>query len=392
MKRDKIEEVLNELGTEKLPADVQKLAERTSEEFSQALIKSSQPKYYNIGDFIMKSGITKLAAAAVVILAVFIGIGVISTGPGSITFAQVVEPILNARTIICDMIIGNDENNPVMHEIIVGSHIRRTMSNMPNMIMVLDLDDEQMLSLDSESMTATYIDIKGDLGQMTQSYVKALRDLITRLKDNPDIQNLGEQIIDGHRAIGFTGGNSNEEVTVWADAETLLPVRINLRIGQMSSVMKNFELDADVDESLISTDVPPGYTLKDAQFDLGNSTEEDFIESLLVWAKVIGDGVFPDDIGTESAMKEMSTLVQKIAAMQVSEEEGTQIGMSFGKGMLFHQIINAQGDDWKYVGAGVKLGDADAPVFWYQPGGSTNYRVIYGDLSVKEAAPGDLPK
>ena len=91
-------------------------------------------------------------------------------------------------------------------------------------------------------------------------------------------------------------------------------------------------------------------------------------------------------------MQQMPTLVQKVTAMQVSEEEGTKIGMSFAKGMLFHQMLDNGGCDWKYAGAGVKLGDASKPVFWYQPQGSATYRVIYGDLSVKDVAPEDLPK
>jgi len=338
---------------------------------------------------IMKSPLTKIAAAAVIIIAVLIGINPFRS---TITFAQVIEPILNARTIICDLIIGDDENNPVMHEIIVGSQIRRTISNIPNMTMVIDLDSANMLVLDSDAKTASYVDIQGDLRDRSQSYVNALRKIIGELKYNPNIEKLDEQIIDGRKAVGFTGRGPNEEVTIWADAKTALPIRINLRIGQMYSIFKNFELDVDVDESLISMNVPAGYTLKDTQFDMGNSTEQDFIESLRVWAKVIWDGTFPDAIGTENAMKEMPTLVQKLTQMQVTEEEGTQMGMSFGKGMLFHQIIDTRGDDWKYVGAGVKFGDADAPVFWYQPQGSQSYRVIYGDLSVKDVAPENLPQ
>ena len=90
-------------------------------------------------------------------------------------------------------------------------------------------------------------------------------------------------------------------------------------------------------------------------------------------------------------MQQMPTLVQKVAAMQVSEEKGTQIGMSFAKGMLFHQILESQGQ-WKYAGAGVKLGDASKAIFWYQPQGSATWRVIYGDLSVKDVTPENLPK
>ena len=160
----------------------------------------------------------------------------------------------------------------------------------------------------------------------------------------------------------------------------------------MRAILKNFELDVPVDDSLISMDVPPGYTLKGTQFDLGNATEQDFVESLRVWAKVLGDGTFPDAIGTENAMKEVPMLGQKLGKLNLSEEQGTQMGIAFGKGMLFHQIIDTRGDDWHYAGAGVKLGDASKAVFRYQPKGSTTYRVIYGDLSVKDVAPSNLPK
>jgi hypothetical protein len=155
--------------------------------------------------------------------------------------------------------------------------------------------------------------------------------------------------------------------------------------------MKNFQFNAAVDESLVSMDVPEGFTLQKTNIDLGNASEQDFVESLRIWAEIIGDGTFPAAIGTESTMKAMPTLIQKVTAMQVSQEKGTEIGMTFAKGMLFHQILESQGQ-WKYAGAGVKLGDANKAIFWYQPKGSATYRVIYGDLSVKDVAPENLPK
>ena len=62
--------------------------------------------------------------------------------------------------------------------------------------------------------------------------------------------------------------------------------------------------------------------------------------------------------------------------------------MSLGKGMLFHMGLK----DRHYAGSGVKVGETDKAVFWYLPEGSETYRVIYGDLSVKDVAAGDLPK
>jgi hypothetical protein len=139
-------------------------------------------------------------------------------------------------------------------------------------------------------------------------------------------------------------------------------------------------------------DVPAGYTLDETEFDLTDATEQDFIESLRVWAEVMRDGTFPDAIGTENAMKQMPLLGEKIATSNLPEDHASRLAESFGKGMLFHQMLDIGGGDWHYAGAGIKLGDGDEPIFWYQPKESQTWRVIYGDLSVKDIAPGNLPQ
>lgn len=337
----------------------------------------------------MKSPVTRIAAVAAVIIVAAIGINYIMAP--SVTWAQVIEPILNARTVVFDLILGADDTGIVSHEIVVGSRMRRRMSNMPNITMIIDTDNAKLLALDTETKTAAYADIAGDLGERTRSFIKFVRQIIRQLQEG-QVEQLGERVIDGQKAVGFVGKGQNEAVTIWADPQTAHPIRIEAQIGQeFSFIMKNFEFDVPVDDSLVSMEVPDGYTLEEKELDLGNASEEDFIESLRIWAEIIGDGTFPEAIGTESAMKQMPLLVQKVAAMQVSEEKGTQIGMSFAKGMLFHQTLESQGR-WTYAGAGVKLGDADKAIFWYQPKDSPKCRVIYGDLSVKDVAPEDLPK
>jgi len=338
---------------------------------------------------IMRSPITRIAAVAAVIIVAALGINYIMAP--SVTWARVIEPILNAKTVVFDMILGTDDTGMVSHEIVVGSRMRRVMSNMPNMTMIIDIDNANLLALDTDAKTAVYADIAGELGDRHQSYIKFVRQIIGQLLDG-QVEELGEQVIDGQKAIAFVGRGQNEEVRIWADPETALPIRIEAEIGQeLSFIMKNFEFNAAVDESLMSMDVPDGYTLQETNIDLGNTTEENFVESLRIWAEIIGDGTFPESIGTQSAMAQMPVLIQKVAAMQVSEEKGTEIGMSFAKGMLFHQTLESQGA-WNYAGAGVKLGDADTAIFWYQPQDSATYRVIYGDLSVKDVAEENLPK
>lgn len=340
----------------------------------------------------MKSPTTRFATAAGIVLAVLTGLYLVGDPFGAtVTFAKAIQPILNARAVVLDLIVGDEETSPVIHEIVVGSRIRRTISNLENMTLIIDLESARMLALDERQNTAAYVDIKGPLQERTQNYVAFLRNVITGLQDDPHIEELGEQDIDGQKAIGFVARGPQEQVTIWADPKTAVPIRIELQVGQFSAVFKSFRFDVPVEDSLISMDVPPGYTLQETSLDLSGATEENFIESLRIWAEVLLEGSFPDAVGTESAMKQVPLLGAKLGQLALSDDERTQRAMEFARGMLFFQILEVEGE-WHYAGKGVKLGDAGKVILWYRPKGSETYRVVYGDLRVQDVLPEDLPK
>ncbi len=334
---------------------------------------------------IMKSSITRMAAAAVIIVAVLI---VLNPWGSAVTFADVVKPILTARTLILDIIVGDKDTSPVMHETIVGSRVRRVISTQEHVINIFDPDGGKMLTLHTGGKIAVYTDIQGPLQEQTRDYVAFLRKIISDLQNNPDFEaeKLGEKEIDGQKVIGFLAG----EFTIWADAETALPVRIEGQLAQLSIVFKNFQFDVPVEEleSLVSMDVPDGYTEQENKLDMGTSTEQDLVECLRIWSELMLEGNFPEAIGMEELMKQLPQIEAKLAESVASAEEGTQKGMTLAQGMLFIMGLK----DQHYAGNGVKLGDADKAIFWYQPEGSETYRVIYGDLSVKDVAPENLPK
>ncbi len=96
----------------------QKARLKTAEKAAEAVGWGSAPPSGNGGPrptlqirrTIMKSRIAKIAAAAVIIIAVMIGLNPFGN---NVTFADVVEPILNAKTVILDFIIGSDESGPI---------------------------------------------------------------------------------------------------------------------------------------------------------------------------------------------------------------------------------------------------------------------------------------
>jgi hypothetical protein len=340
---------------------------------------------------IMKNPIVKLAVAAAVVVAALTGMHFIGNPVGAtVTFAQVIQPILNARTVVFDLVMGKDETGPVIHDIVAGSRIRRTFSNM-DAVHIIDLDNAKILTLDPKSKGAFYMDIKGPIQEGTKNLLELVRNIVNKLEENPNIpvQELGQKEIDGREAIGFHASSPNEEVTIWADPQTAKPIRIELLLGQSLYILKNIEFDVPVDESLVSMEPPAGYTLPSMEYSMNQFTEQDFIESLRIWAEYLLDGRFPEALSAEDYFKTISLLVEKLPQSKLSKEEGTRIGMTFGRGLIFFQNLGA---DWHYAGGGVKLGDAETVVFWYRPKDSQTYRVIYGDLSVKDVASENLPK
>jgi len=354
---------------------------------------------------IMKNTFTKIAAAIVVIAGILIGLH-FAGNPfvATVTFAEVIEPILNARTVVLDYVIGEGPDALEMHDIVIGSRIRRTMSNM-DMTMILDLEDARMLTLVSLGVTkiASYNDIQGTGLEGTGSVLDFVRNVVSRVKNNPDadIQDLGEKEINGQKAVGFYVKGFNDGLTIWANKKTSLPIRIEITEGKTSTVIKNIKFDVPLEESLVSMEVPAGYTMKDIAIHiievpapdnhLSNATEEDLVESLRIWAEIILDGAFPDAIGTDHFIKQAAPLGYKMASLRLPVSEGEQLFFKFQKGMIFLQKFEF-GGKWGYAGKGVKLGDAEKIILWYQPQGSDTYRVIYGDLSVKDIATEDLPK
>jgi hypothetical protein len=265
------------------------------------------------------------------------------------------------------------------------------------MTQIIDMEAGKMLVLQATDKTAVYVNIQGQLQEGSRGYIKFVRKVLMELKDSQEVEKLGEQEIEGQKAIGFAGRGliGDGKVKIWANPKTAVPIRVELQIGRLFVILKNFKFDVPIEESEVSMDVPPGYTLQEAEADFTKGTEEDFIESLRIWAEVLLDGTFPDAVGTESFMKQMPLLGEKLAQSGLSEEEGAKLGAKLGitlpRGMFFLQLLETE-DKYHYAGKGVKLGDVDKAIFWYRPEGAETYRVIYGDLSVKDVSEENLPK
>ena len=76
------------------------------------------------------------------------------------------------------------------------------------------------------------------------------------------------------------------------------------------------------------------------------------------------------------------------------KEQLTSVVEKWRKAHTYINLLKRENEisDFHYNAEGVKLGDADKPLVWWLPKDSETYHVIYGDLSVKDVEPENLPK
>ncbi|MHC4529469.1 MAG: hypothetical protein ACYS29_16465, partial [Planctomycetota bacterium] len=153
----------------------------------------------------------------------------------------------------------------------------------------------------------------------------------------------------------------------------------------MKIVMTDFVWNSDLDESLFSLEPPEDYTVEEQTFDVSDRAEMGVIDALAFWTEMSG-GWFPskiNDLGDPNQIRPM--LIEKFDRDGDPKEE-LDVAMKLVnlvlKGLWFAQERKVEGN-WFYDGQDVRLGDADTAVCWWKVQDSNEYRVIYGDLSLR---------
>lgn len=344
---------------------------------------------------IMQSRIAKMAAAIAIVLVGIVAFHIFdsTTSP---TWAGVIRPLLTAQTAVFDVAVDCQGVTGEVKLMVMGQRIRyesKSPQRLP--ITILDYERLQMQYLVPEKKQAILIDLKNLPGEAPENYLESIRDVIEEMQTDPNatIDQLADSVIDGRNAVGFHAKNARGEMTVWADPETLLPVRLEQTYHDLHIVCTDFQFDVELDPALFSMDMPEGYSAASGQLDLGESAEKDLIEGFRIWAQVLEDNQFPQDISMATYMEAMPRVKQKLenGTLQLSTQQKLDMGLKMNRAYQFIMSLKPE-QDWHYVGASVPFGDATKPVFWYKPTGSKTYRVVYADLSIRDSLEDDLPK
>ncbi|MHC4361314.1 MAG: hypothetical protein ACYSTZ_00700 [Planctomycetota bacterium] len=375
---------------------------------------------------IMKSRITKIAACVAIIMSILaganhLGLQVRATAP---VFADMIEQISKAHCVTCKITTYTEHAELSTSELIVNeSGVTRYVGSRGG-VSVYDRRSGKELRLDQKAKKALLIYKVGrDKGNGLINYL----DWLSNLHEQSG-QFKGQEEIDGRIVNVFVVEQDWRATirtnTIWVDPETDLPVRVQqvdmpdpnegIMVPEMSlhegdfggegdacwgisiggegvqrrrtTVWSEFVWNPDLDESLFSLEPPEDYFVEEVMYDVSDRGENGLIDAFIFWTEMSG-GVFPseiDDLGDPNKVKPM--LVEKFDRDGDPKEELDRAMQQMNlvlKGLWFTQKYKVQGN-WHYCGHGVRLGDTERPVCWWKPQDSPDYRVVYGDLSLRD--------
>ncbi|MBN1491020.1 MAG: hypothetical protein JXA69_13975, partial [Phycisphaerae bacterium] len=194
-----------------------------------------------------------VAAAAAVVLA--IGLWPSGSGRGrsnGVAWADVVETISRFRPYSCTYTWEHEGQPPRVYELmrLTLSRRREVFPNGEVRIFDLSQTPNVMLSLSPGTKRAERCVLLGTGVQQDPDFLQ----ILGTMRDGT-AEDLGTEKVQGRLAHGFHLPAEVNEFTVWADAETGLPIRIELNQPTASRrlILSEFQFDVTFDASLFDT-------------------------------------------------------------------------------------------------------------------------------------------
>jgi len=428
MSKENIEEILNSLAGEQIPPDVRALAQQTSEQFSKTLTRQKQPIFR---EHIIRSSITKLAVAAVVIIASLMGLSLWRTSGSGIALADVLAQIEKVKAFRCqwsEKMTGEDlDKKPYSSEsrgaFLIsqeygwktnyedldpnGGKITSELYRLPDKKTIISILHKQK-KYSREEFDARWAEELWKSANDPRTVTKRILEY--------KYESIGRATIDGIEVEGFRTtdpnclGHRKDKVEVdakmWADVKTRLPVRYEFTTAyydQMGDkiierehfVMHDFQWDVPVDAAEFKPVIPDDYTGTVVKFP-AHITEETAIQGLKIGVELLGNYPDPERFRNfftvlQSALEKSETpaamrLKEEIKGLTEDEIKGNKLvdflvpirGLAGFLTELQRDKKDLEYVVWKY-GRPLTAKDADKALIRWKVS-DNEYRVIFGDL------------
>ncbi len=365
-------------------------------------------------------------AVAASLLAAFVGAFVFGIlGGNTSLYAQVAERLEGLRSLVCrvqivdeNAMVDVDGNNGELLTYLAPS-LYHSRDEWLKIIEVYNGETGNYLMLDIGSQEA--IVKSGQIADTSTAVspvrlVEAVRNHFrTNRKDQADVKDLGTRSVDGKQAFGMRSAIGGEIIEAWFDRKSHLPVLVRVQKEipaeltggtkeKFWQVMSDFEFDVPVDHTLFSMTVPDGYRLlekDDPLADTSPATLEDVLKMLRICGKA-NESLFPLSLSFNeeegSPLGIQRKLVEQIKSQFNDDDEARQAAVLKAETEFRATVIRGtvfflemkDANQFRYFG-GARMNDADRPILWYSPDGDNRFKIVYADLTVREANADALP-
>ena len=365
--------------------------------------------------FIMKSRMSKLAAAAVIIFSVFLGFSLTEED----LWAKVAKQVQRAMTFtyrmkitVTDNLTTNvDELTKQNAEAVVtaivdkGMKVETILDGRIESIMYTLPNEKKMVSIMPSSKQ--YMELEFDESSVAK---------MQRESQNPrymfgelmkyERQELGRKIINGVEAEGiritdprYGGGYLGKiDLEVWAAVDTGWPIsavmNMTLKEGRVGIqiVMDDYQWNVEVDPAEFENIIPEGYTALGV-FHMPKISDIDPVEGLRKYAQIIGG--YPKELNITAIQDIKSATAKELAGKSNGEKPDVQDSQVHSRTMektlpihtmvAYYAHLVEQEQDPAYYGETVTPEDVDKVLLRWKLGDG-QYRVIYGDLRTEDVS------
>ena len=365
---------------------------------------------------VMNNKMTKLAAAAVIVIGLFVGYEIFS-GTGSVSWAQVRQQVAAVKAVIYKAKISGTERGQAFEMRIegvmaegLGTRMDAYMGNqmisqafaLADEISHITLFHAQKKYLQVELTEKNRIE-NGDPKVMVEAFLQGQYEKLGRR----EINGVTVEGIESHEVsptAGFPGGGgmmgavegkfSAEVVArLWVDVETGWPVEVTLDITyeddkeQITVVVSDFQWEAQIDPDTFASVIPEGYELMYTVDLTRTESGKQLVDGLKYFAELTG-GRFPAKLTIENILGEVGEIYKTKSSDPSFQLDDLQI-VNLKYGAKHVGRLEAEGKEPVYSGATVTSADVDKVLLRWKLNDNL-YRVIFGDLRIEDVSPGRL--
>ena len=372
---------------------------------------AAQPRHNSTWRIIMNNKMTKLAAAAVILIGVFVGFELFNE-TGSVSWAQVRERVAAVKAVMYKAKVNATENGqPSQLQIeatLADEHGTRMDAYMGNQLLGTSFTlADTKTHIYIMPAQKKYIEValteeirieNGDPKLIVEAFLGGDYKKLGRREIN-GVTVEGVQYNDVSPTEGVPGGAGlmegleglSTEVTasLWVDVATGWPVEISFDITdenggeQMTIVVSDFQWDAQIDPTAFAAVIPEGYEPM-YQVNAQNLEEgSQLVEGLKYFAQ-ISDGKYPAKLSIRDVLGELGNIYRAKSGDPSFQIDDAKIS-TLKYGAQFYGELEAEGKEPVYRGATVTAADSGKVLLrWKLDDG--RYRVIFGDLRIEDVS------